>query len=77
MVVQVLDEPEDLDTCSFILLFCRRDVETRTYSEKIPHKFTFLEKDKHPTIITLKNCCRDIFNLQEDEPIDICKFIPW
>jgi hypothetical protein len=77
IVVQVLDEPEQLDAQTSVLLLCRRQVEARTYSEKIPHKYTYSSADKHPTIQSLKASCREFFNLASGEHIDLCKFIPW
>lgn len=41
LVVQILDEPEVLDEHTIILLLCRRNVDSRTYSDKAEHKFTF------------------------------------
>lgn len=77
IVVQVLDEPEQLDAQTNVLLLCRRQVEARTYSEKIPHKYTYSSADKYPTIQSLKASCREFFNLDSGEHIDLCKFIPW
>lgn len=77
IVVQLLDEPEQLDEQTLVLLICRRNVETRTYSEKVPHKFTYKKEDRHPTIQNLKASCRELFQLDQGEHIDICKFIPW
>ena len=48
VVVQLLDEPEELDDSTFILLFCLRDCKERTYSEKTERKFEFTKTDKNP-----------------------------
>jgi hypothetical protein len=77
IVVQMLEEPEELDEQTYVVFLCKRQVETRTYSEKIPHKYTFNKNDKHPTINSLKASCREFFNLESNVEIDICKFIPW
>ena len=79
LVVQLLEEPEHLDEQTMILFLSKRLVETRTYSEKIPHKYTFHgdDKNKYPTIKTLKQSCSKFLNLDANVDIDICKFIPW
>jgi hypothetical protein len=38
LVVQLLDAPEYMDDKTFLLLLCKRNVENRTYEEKIEIK---------------------------------------
>jgi len=77
VVVQLLEEPEgELDERTFVLLFCRRQVEARTYSEKMEKKFTIPKEDKFPTIAHLKACCRELYGFGENQPVEIAKFIP-
>ena len=40
MVVQPLLEPEEIDEKTFVLLMCRRDCKTKTYSQKSEAKFS-------------------------------------
>ena len=51
IVVQIMEEPEDLlDDKSIVLLFCLRDCQTKTYSEKVERKLTILHEEKFATI---------------------------
>ena len=75
IVVQLLDEPEELDDKTIVLLFAKRDVAARTYSDKVEHKFTWQKGDGNPTIQTLKTAARCVFGIKEGEHIEICKRI--
>lgn len=37
----MLQEPESLDENTFVLLICKRNVETRTYLDKAEYKYVF------------------------------------
>ena len=76
IVAQLLDVPEILDDHTFILLFAKRDVATRTYSAKIEAKFVWTKEDKFPTIQQLKNCISESYGIKNGEHIEICKYIP-
>lgn len=60
-----------------MLLVCKRNVETRTYTDKTEHCFTFPAEAKFPTVQTLKTFIRGLYNIPDGEHIDLCKFVPW
>jgi len=72
IVVQPLEEIEELDPKTFILLICRRDVQTRTYGPKTEFKFTF--PGKFPRFEDLEMACR--VWAATDLPISIAKYVP-
>jgi hypothetical protein len=41
IVVQMLDEPEQLDEFTIVILLTKRDVRNRTYGPKQEHHFRF------------------------------------
>lgn len=77
LVVQLLDAPEYMDDKTFLLLLCKRNVENRTYEEKIEIKVNWgAEEQKHPDLETLKKQCRETFGLPMSEHIELTKYIP-
>ena len=77
LVVQLLDAPEQMDDKTLLLLLCKRNVETKTYEEKIEMKFNWgVEEAKHPDLGALKKQCREIYGLDESEHIEMVKYVP-
>ena len=76
-MIQLLEEPEDLlDEKTFVLLFCRRDCKTRTYSNKMESKFTIPREEKYATLKHLDLRVRQLFDIGETEQVSLCKYVP-
>ena len=75
VVIQMLPEPELLDSNIIILVACRRDIQTRTYGEKKEFRLRFPEKSV-PTIHQLWESCRASLGLGPTERISVAKYVP-
>lgn len=66
-----------MDDKTLLLLLCKRNVENRTYDEKMEIKVNWgAEESKHPELEHLKKSCREIMGLPVSEHIELVKYIP-
>ena len=74
MVIQVLPEPEILDSNTIILLACKRNIKERTYGEKREFKFHFY--GQHPSLAELVEQCKEHMGIGPDIPVSLAKYVP-
>lgn len=55
----MLPEPEELDEKTFVLLLCRRDCKTKTYSDKKEAKFSVPRDMKFATLKHLETFAKE------------------
>ena len=70
----MLQEPEQLDPNTFVILLCKRLVREKTYGTKSEISFKF--PGKMPLIEDLVKQCKESFGLSQDEGVKIAKHVP-